>query len=168
MVGLGHRKQNDFRQQAGGARQRRRTGHHAPENGKLDQKNLNSTGGRRSAGRRTPETPKQSMDVPIPENRGNVPPGFGSQHPQEDFEGCRAGTPEISRLETHIRNVGAPERRGRENGIQYARPFRRGLYTEDIHPRHTADAGKRSRKDGQFHGAGHVNTQPKNKERRRG
>ena len=97
-----------------------------------------------------------SPDVPIPENRRDVPSGFGGQHPQKDSERRRAGTPEISRLETHIRNVGAPEWRRRENSVQYARPFRRGLYTEDIHPRHTADAGKRSRKDGQFHGASHV------------
>ena len=60
------------------------------------------------------------------------------------------------------------KRRRRENGIQYARSFRRGIHAPHLHPRHTADAGKRRRKDGQFHGAGHVNTQPKNKERRRG
>ena len=69
MVGLGHRKQDDFRQQAGRTQQCRRTRHHTPENGKLDQKNLHPAGCRRSAGRRTPEAPKQSMDVPIPENR---------------------------------------------------------------------------------------------------
>ena len=100
MVGLGHRKQDDFRKQAGRTQQRRRTGHHAPENGKLDQKNLNSTGGRRSAGRRTPKASRQPMDVPISENRRDVPPGLGGQHPQENPERCRAGTLEISRLET--------------------------------------------------------------------
>ena len=36
------------------------------------------------------------MDVPIPENGRDVPPGLGGQHPQEDPKGCRAGTPEIS------------------------------------------------------------------------
>ena len=96
------------------------------------------------------------MDVPIPENRRDVPPGLGREHSQENPEGRRAGTPEISRLETHIRNVGIAERRGRKNSIQYARPFRRGIHAENLHPRHTADAGKRSRKDGQFHGAGDV------------
>ena len=30
---------------------------------------------------------------------------------------------------------------------------------KNLHPRYTSDAGKRSRKDGQFHGAGHVNKQ---------
>ena len=53
---LGHRKQDDFRQQAGRPQQRRRAGHHAPENGKLHPQNLDSTGCRRSAGRRTPES----------------------------------------------------------------------------------------------------------------
>ena len=51
-------------------------------------------------------------------------------------------------VRAYICNLGAPKWHRRENSIQYARSFRRGLYTEDIHPRHTADAGKRSRKDG--------------------
>ena len=104
---------------------------------------------------------RQPMDVPIPENRRDVPPGFGGQHPQENSEGRRTGTPEISRLETHIRNVGAAKRRRRENGIQYARSLRRRLHAPHLHPRHTADAGKRSRKDGQFHGTSDVNKQQK-------
>ena len=108
------------------------------------------------------------MDVPVTQDRRNVPPGFGGQHPQEDPKVCRAGTPEISRLTTHIRNLSTAKRRRRENGIQYAWTLRRGIHAKNLHPRHTADAGKRSRKDGQFHGAGHVNTQPKNRERRRG
>ena len=40
--------------------------------------------------------------------------------------------------------------------------FRRRLHAPHLHPRHAADAGKRRRKDGQFHGAGHVKKQ-KNK-----
>ena len=62
-------------------------------------------------------------------------------------------------VRAHIRNLGSPERRRRENSIQYARPLRRGIHPENLHPRHTPDAGKRSRKDGQFHGAGHVKKQ---------
>ena len=102
MVGLGHRKQDDFRQQAGGTQQRRRAGHHTPENRKLDQKNLNPAGCRRSANRGASEAPEQPVDVPIPKNRRDVPPGLGGQHPQEDPKGCRAGTPEISRLATPV------------------------------------------------------------------
>ena len=96
------------------------------------------------------------MDVPIPENRRNVPPGLGGEHPQENPEGRWIGTPEISRLATHIRNLGIAEWRGRENRIQYARTLRRRLHTENLHPRYAPDAGKRRRKDGQFHGAGDV------------
>ena len=108
--------------------------------------------------------PSNPWMFPSPKTGRDVPPGFGSQHPQEDFEGCRAGTPEISRLASHIRNVGAAKWRGRENRIQYARSLRRRLYTENLYPCHTPDAGKYSRKDGQFYGTGHVKT----KERRRG
>ncbi len=42
------------------------------------------------------ETSRQPMDVPIPKNGRDVPPGLGGQHPQEDSERCRAGTLEIS------------------------------------------------------------------------
>ena len=129
-----------------GAQQRRRTGHHAPENGKLDQKNLNPARCRRSAGRRTPETSQQPMDVPIPENGRDVPSGFGGQHPQENPEGRGIGTPEISRLETHVRNLGIAKRRGCENGIEYARSLRRGLHAANLYPRH---AGRKAQpKDG--------------------
>ena len=111
-------------------------------------KNLHPAGCRRSANRGASEAPEQPVDVPVTENRRNVPSGFGGQHPQKDSERRRAGTPEISRLETHIRNVGAPEWHRRENGIQYAWPLRRRLHAPHLHPRHAADAGKRSRKDG--------------------
>ena len=64
------------------------------------------------------------------------------------FPVCRNYT-----VRAHIRNVGTPEWRGRKNGIKYARSLRRGLHAVNLYPRHAADAGKRSRKDGQFHGA---------------
>ena len=51
MVGLGHRKQDDFRQQTGRAKQRRRTRYHAPENGKLHSQNLD----------RLPYTPSSAL-----------------------------------------------------------------------------------------------------------
>ena len=127
-------------------------------------KNLHPAGCRRSAGHRAPKASRQPMDVPVAENRRDVPPGLGGQHPQEDPKGCRAGASKISRLTSHIRNLGAPERRGRKNGIQYARTLRRGIHAKNLHPRHEANAGERRRKDGQFHGTGHVKT----KERRRG
>ena len=67
------------------------------------------------------------------------------------FPVCRNYT-----VRAHIRNVSLAKRHRRENGIKYARSLRRGLHAENLHPRHTADAGKCSRKDGQFHGAGAV------------
>ena len=74
------------------------------------------------------------------------------------FPVCRNYT-----VRAHIRDLGATKRRGRKNGIQYARSFRRRFHAENLHPRHAADAGKCSRKDGQFHGTDDVKT----KERRR-
>ena len=63
----------------------------------------------------------------------------------------------------HIRNLGAAKWRGRKNRIEYARSFRRGIHAKNLHPRYTSDAGKRSGKDGQFHGTSDVKAQ----ERRR-
>ena len=82
----------------------------------------------------------------MPDNR--KPLIYGS------FPVCRNYT-----VRAHIRNVSLAKRHRRENGIQYARSFRRGIHAKNLHPRHTADAGKRSGKDGQFHGAGHVKKQ---------
>ena len=42
------------------------------------------------------------MDVPVTQDRRNVPPGFGGQHPQEDPKGCRAGASKISRLTSPV------------------------------------------------------------------
>ena len=70
------------------------------------------------------------------------------------FPVCRNYT-----VRAYIRDIGAPKRRGRENRIEYARSFRRGIHIANLHPRHAANAGKRRRKDGQFHGAGHVKKQ---------
>ena len=42
------------------------------------------------------KTPQQPVDVPVSENRRDVPPGLGGQHPQENSERRRAETPEIS------------------------------------------------------------------------
>ena len=70
------------------------------------------------------------------------------------FPVCRNYT-----VRAYVRDLGAAKRRGRENGIKYARPFRRGIYASHLHSCHTADAGKRGGKDGKFHGAGSIKTQ---------
>ena len=72
------------------------------------------------------------------------------------FPVCRNYT-----VRAHIRTVGASEWRRRENGIQYAWTLRRGIHAKNLHPRYTSDAGKRSGKDGQFHGTSDVNKQQK-------
>ena len=61
MVGFGHRKQDDFRQQAGWTKQRRRTRHHPSENRKLHPQNLHPTGCRRSADRGASEASQTTL-----------------------------------------------------------------------------------------------------------
>ena len=65
------------------------------------------------------------------------------------FPVCRNYT-----VRAHVRNLGIAKRRGCENGIEYARSLRRGIHASHLHPRHTPDAGKRSRKDGKLYGTG--------------
>ena len=67
------------------------------------------------------------------------------------FPVCRNYT-----AKAHLCDAGAGERRGCENGIQYARPLRCRAYAAHLHPRHAADAAERGGKDGEFHGAGDV------------
>ncbi len=52
-----------------------------PKNGKFNSQNLNTAGCSRSAGRRTPKASRQPMDIPVTQDRRNIPSGFGSQHP---------------------------------------------------------------------------------------
>ena len=59
------------------------------------------------------------------------------------FPVCRNYT-----VRAHIRDLGTTKRRGRENRIEYARSFRRGIHIANLHPRHAANAGERCRKDG--------------------
>ena len=70
------------------------------------------------------------------------------------FPVCRNYT-----VRAHIRDLGTTKRRGRKDRVQHARSLRRRLHAPHLHARHASDAGKRSRKDGQFHGASHVKKQ---------
>ena len=95
---------------------------------------------------------------PSPKTGEMYHPDSDREHSQENPEGRRAGTPEISRLASHIRDLGTTKRRGRKDRVQHARSLRRRLHAPHLHPRHAANAGERCRKVGQFHGAGHVKT----------
>ena len=64
------------------------------------------------------------------------------------FPVCRNYT-----VRAHLRNAGAPERRGRKDGVLHAGTLRCGLHPPHLHPRHTADAAKGRRENGQLHGA---------------
>ena len=145
----------------GRAKQRRRAGHHAPENRKIPSAKFPF---------------RKKVDLLIAEHQ---------KHPSNPWMFPSPKTGEIyhpdSVVNIHkkiLKDAGLEHLRfhdlrhtfatlALQNGVdvktyRYARPFRRRVYPSHLHPRHAADAGKRRRKDGQFHGAGHVNTQ-KNK-----
>lgn len=76
----------------------------------------------------------------------------------EDSEGCRITPHPFPRSSSHVRDRCSAERRGRENGVQHARPLRRGLYPAHLHARHSSDAGERGGEDGTIYGTGTVST----------
>ena len=56
----------------------------------------------------------------------------------------------------HFCDCRTPKRCRRKNGILNARPLRCRIHAENLHPRHPPKAGASHRKDGKFHGQGHV------------
>lgn len=111
----------------------------------------------------TQQAPRQPVYVPLASDRRDVPPGFGGKTPRKDTEGHWLGTHPLPRPQTHICDSGSPERRGRENSLQYAGSLRCGLHPPPLHPRHQTAAESGDRDDGEFHGAGHVKQEPQQK-----
>ena len=113
------------------------------------------------------QTPRQSVDVPVRQDRRNVSLRLGRNTPQEDPKGRWTAAYQISRPQTYLRNAGTAKWRGCQNRQQHAGSLRRWLYAPHLHPRHTADAAKGCGENGQLHGAGHVSRKkPKIPERR--
>ena len=75
------------------------------------------------------------MGVPVTNRRPHVP-GQRPAYAPAGAETGRAAPHPIPRSPPHLRDDGAPERRGRENGQQYARSLLRGLYAGHLRPRH--------------------------------
>ena len=123
-----------------------------PQNRQLHPRGVHSAGCRGAAEAGTRQTPRQSVDVPIRQNRRNVSPRLGRNTPQADPQGRGTGAYQVPRPETHIRDLGTAKRCGCKNSVFNARALRRGLHPPHLHPRHTADAAKGRRENGQLHG----------------
>ena len=127
-----------------------------PQNRQLHPRGVHPAGCRGAAEAGTRQTPRQSVDVPIRQNRRNVSPRLGRNTPQADPQGRGTGAYQVPRPETYVRAPGTPKRCGCENSILNAGSLRRGLYPPHLHPRYKAEARRGRTNDGQFHGAGHV------------
>ena len=123
-----------------------------PQNRQLHPRGVHPAGCRGAAEAGTRQTPRQSVDVPIRQNRRNVSPRLGGNTPQADPQGRGAGAYQVPRPETYLRNAGTAKWRGHQNRQQYARSLRRRIHPANLHPRHTADAAKGRRENGQLHG----------------
>ena len=64
---------------------------------------------------------RQPVDVPVQQDRRNVPPRLGCDAPQADPQGRRTEAYQVPRPEAHVRNLGTPKRSRRQNSQQYAR-----------------------------------------------
>ena len=67
---------------------------------------------------------KESLILPVrvSKERRDILPGFRSEPPQEDSQGCRTAPRPFPRSSSHIRNCCSAKRRGRENSVQHAGP----------------------------------------------
>ena len=108
-------------------------------------------GGGRPADPGAREAPGKPVYVPLQYHRGNVLPRLRGKAPREDPQGRWTGAHPLPRSETHLRHPGAAERRGYQDGFQYAGALRRGLHPAHLHPRHPPDAGSSSRNHGKLH-----------------
>ena len=74
------------------------------------------------------------------------------------------GTPhsQSTRPQTHVRHLGAPERRGHQDGEWNARPLQRRLHARHLHARHDARADRGGKHDGERAGDKCVITLAKN------
>ena len=123
-----------------------------PQNRQLYPRGVHSAGCRGAIETGTRQTPRQSVDVPVRQNRRNVSPRFGRNTPQANPQGRGAGAYQVSRPETHIRDLGTAKRRRCKNSVFNARSLRRRIHPANLHPRHTADAAKGRGENGQLHG----------------
>ena len=124
-----------------------------PQNRQLHPRGVYPAGCRGAAEAGTRQTPRQSVDVPVRQNRRNVPPRLGGNTPQADPQGRGTGAYQVPRPETHIRDLGTAKRRRCKNSIFNAQSLRHRIHPANLHPRHTADAAKGRGENGQLHGA---------------
>ena len=73
------------------------------------------------------------MGIPIAHRRPHVP-GQRPAYAAKSAETGRAATDTLSRSPSHLRDDGAPERRGRENGVLDAGSLLGGLYAGHLRP----------------------------------
>ena len=87
------------------------------------------------------------MGIPIAKRRPYVT-GQRVAYAPAGAETGWAATDTIPRPAPHLRNDGSPERRGRENGQQYARTLLRRLHAGHLRPRYHRRAAESSPDDG--------------------
>lgn len=102
------------------------------------------------------KAPGQPLPVSLPQDRRDVLSRFHCGNSQEDFESRRAGMHTLSRFETHFRYRRPAKRRRCKNCFFHAGALRCGIYSPNLHTRHSAETGRSGEDNGEFHGAGHV------------
>lgn len=91
-----------------------------------------------------------------PPHRRDVPPGLGGEPTQKDPAGRGTGTHPLPRPAPHLRDHGAPKRRGHKDRLRHTGPLRRRVRPPHLYPRHKTNAGAGGGDHGRVYGAGHV------------
>ena len=88
------------------------------------------------------------MGIPIAHRRPHVPGQRPAHAPAGAETGWAAPHP-IPRSPSHLRDDGAPEWRGRENGVLHAGALFRGLHAGHLRPRHNGRPAQSRPDDGE-------------------
>ena len=88
------------------------------------------------------------MGVPVTNRRPHVP-GQRIAHAPAGAETGRAAPHPIPRSPPYLRDDGAPERRGRENGVLDAGPLLGGFYAGHLRPRYHRRTAQGGANDGE-------------------
>ena len=92
---------------------------------------------------------KQRVGISVTNRRAHVP-GQRTAYAAKSSETRGAAPHPFPRLPPHLRNHGAPKRRGRENGQQYAGSLLGGLYAGHLRPCHHGRAAQSGADHGEY------------------
>ena len=156
LVRPGHCKPDNLSKQTSYPRRERPHCHHPAQDRNVRQTGIHPAKSSGTAPTRAPQAPRQPLYVSLHQNRRDVLPGLHRNAPQANIKVSRIELYKFSRLTSHFCDCRTTKWCRRKNRQQYAGPLRRRFHAKNLHPRHPPETRTSRRKDGKFHGQGHV------------